>query len=418
MRLSQTFQQLPTDTRRELTASFVTGLLFWSSMASQLPVIPLYVESLGGTEAQVGWVMGSFAIGLLLCRAYLGKLADRRGRRVVMQLGLVVAAIIPLCYALVTSIPLLMLFRAIHGISIAAFASSYSALTSDLAPSKQRGEIIGYMSLVNPLGLAFGPALGGWMQEAWGYQYLFMTASCLAVMGFLVASKIKEKEEGFPIDEDTGTQINRSLDLPFWKILLSSRVRVPALILFLVGLVFGNLSAFLPLLIKAQHIPLNVGLFYMAAAIAGFTVRIPISSISDRYGRGLFIAVGLGFYTLSMLMIFVAHSAPNFIVAGMLEGIGANIAIPAIVTLLADRTVAAERGLVFSLAWSGFDLGMAFAGPTMGNLIPFIGLSNSFLISAGFAVVALVIFSTQSNRSLAESWRFAAGKVKDNFAVS
>ena len=95
MRFPQAFQQLPTDTRHELFVSFVTGLLFWSSMASQLPVIPLYVESLGGTEAQVGWVMGSFAIGLLLCRAYLGRLADRKGRRIVMQLGLVVAATIP-----------------------------------------------------------------------------------------------------------------------------------------------------------------------------------------------------------------------------------------------------------------------------------------------------------------------------------
>jgi MFS family permease len=417
MRFSQTFRQLPLDTRHELAASFATGLLFWSSMASQLPVIPLYVGSLGGTEAQVGWVMGSFAIGLLLCRAYLGRLSDRRGRRVVMQLGLVVAAIVPLCYALVTSIPLLMLFRAIHGISIAAFASSYSALTSDLAPPKQRGEIIGYMSLVNPMGLAFGPALGGWMQEAWGYQYLFMTASGLALIGFLVASRIQEK--GFQSEHlDLDVQIDGSAKSPFWEILLSTRVRVPALILFLVGLVFGNLSAFLPLLIKAQHIPLNVGLFYMAAAIAGFIVRIPISIISDRYGRGLFISVGLSFYALSMLMIFAAHSAPNFIVAGMLEGIGANIAIPAIVTLLADRTEAPERGLVFSLAWSGFDLGMAFAGPTLGNLIPFIGLSNSFLISAGFAVVALVIFGTQSNQNLAESWRFAAGKVKDNFAIS
>ncbi len=416
MKISQTFQQLPADIRRELVASFVSGLLFWSCMASQLPVIPLYVESLGGTEAQVGWVMGSFAIGLLLCRAYLGKLADRKGRRVVMQIGLVVAAVVPLCYAVVTSIPLLMVFRAVHGISIAAFAASYSALTSDLAPPKQRGEIIGYMSLVNPMGLAFGPALGGWMQEAWGYQYLFATASFLAVMGFFAASKIQEKNsqsEAIDLEKDR----DQSLKTPFWKILFSSRVRVPATILFLVGLVFGNLSAFLPLLIKAKHIPLNVGFFYMAAAIAGFIVRIPISSISDRYGRGLFISIGLSFYALSMSMIFASHSAPNFIVAGMLEGIGANIAIPAIVTLLADRTVADERGLVFSLAWSGFDLGMALAGPILGNLIPFMGLSNSFLITTGFAVMALVIFSTQSNRTLVDSLRFATGKAKDNFAL-
>lgn len=420
MRLSQTFQQLPVDTRRNLVACFFTGLLFWSSLASQLPVLPLYVDSLGGTEVQVGSVMGSFAIGLLLCRAYLGRLADRRGRRIVMQLGLAVAAVMPLCYAVSNSIPVLMVFRAVHGISIAAFATGYSALTSDLAPPEQRGEIIGYMSLVNPLGLGIGPALGGWIQATWGYQNLFIVAACLAMMGYAATREIEE--EGYtntlrdaPVQDRVAA--DRSTHLPFWPTLLSPRVRIPALILFLIGLVFGNLSAFLPLLIKAQKIPMNVGLFYMTAAIAGFIVRLPLARISDRYGRGLFISLGLCFYATSMLAIFASHAVPHFLAAGILEGIGAGITIPAIVTLLADRTVSAERGFVFGLAWVGFDLGIALAGPVIGSIIPRVGLANSFLITSGLSILAIAIFSTQASHNLTESLRFATGKSKDKYAV-
>jgi MFS family permease len=417
MRLSQTFPQLPANTRRNLVACFFTGLLFWSSMASQLPVLPLYVDSLGGNEAQVGSVMGAFAVGLLLCRAYLGKLADRRGRRIVMQIGLAVAAIMPLCYAVSNSIPLLMLFRAVHGISIAAFATGYSALTSDLAPPKQRGEIIGYMSLVNPLGLGIGPALGGWIQATWGYQNLFIVAACLAMMGYAVIREIEEDSYS-RLEGNSRVKLDRGSSLPFWPTLFSPRVRVPALILFLIGLIFGNLSAFLPLLIKAQKIPLNIGLFYMTAAIAGFIVRLPLARISDRYGRGLFISLGLCFYAASMLTIFASHTAPHFLIAGALEGIGAGIAIPAIVTLLSDRTVSAERGFVFGLAWAGFDLGIALAGPAIGNIIPRVGLANSFLITAGLSILAIAIFSTQANHSLPESLRFATGKSKDKYAVT
>ncbi len=189
-----TFSNLDTHLRKNLTAIFWAGLFFWSSMASQLPTLPLYIRSLTQSFDQIGIIMGSFAIGLLVCRSYLGKLSDRKGRRYTMRIGLIVAAIVPLCYALLPSIPLLILFRAIHGISIAAFAVSYSALISDLAPIEQRGEIIGYMSLVNPLGLAFGPAIGGLMQETWGYQPLFVTASLLAFAGLLLTSQIEDED--------------------------------------------------------------------------------------------------------------------------------------------------------------------------------------------------------------------------------
>jgi MFS family permease len=64
--------------------------------------------------------------------------------------------------------------RAFHGLSIAAFVVAYSALVLDLAPPANRGELLGYMTLVNPIGLALGPALGGFLYEATGFTTAFL----------------------------------------------------------------------------------------------------------------------------------------------------------------------------------------------------------------------------------------------------
>ncbi len=406
-----TFSNLDTHLRKNLTAIFWAGLFFWSSLASQLPTLPLYVRSLTQSFDQIGIIMGSFAIGLLACRSYLGKLSDRKGRRYTMRIGLIVAAIVPLCYALLPSIPLLILFRAIHGISIAAFAVSYSALVSDLAPIEQRGEIIGYMSLVNPLGLAFGPAIGGLMQETWGYQPLFVTASLLALAGLLLTTQI-EAEGG-----DRKMATAAIVKPKFWQTFLHPRVRVPSTVLLLVGLSFGTLSAFMPILMQQKHIALNAGLFYIAAALSGFMIRFPIGRLSDQWGRGIFISIGIFFYGLSMAIIYFASHDYEFLLSGIAEGIGSGIVIPAIVALLADRTVPQERGYVFGMTWIGFDLGIAVAGPIMGKMIGYVGITNIFAIATGLCLLGIVIFATQSNKTVSESFKFAIGKSCDRYAI-
>lgn len=409
-----TFSKLDYALRRKLIAIFLTGLFFWSSMASQLPTLPLYIRTLTKSFDEIGIIMGSFAIGLLVCRAYLGRLADRKGRTYTMRIGLIVAMVIPLCYAIMPSIPLLILFRAIHGISIAAFASSYSALISDLAPIENRGEIIGYMSLVNPLGLAIGPAIGGLTYQFLGYQFLFISASLLAFAGLLLTLQIGTKGEV----SDRVTNSQTVIKEKFWQTFLNPRVRVPSTILLLVGLSFGTISSFMPILMQQKNIGMNAGFFYMAAALSGFVIRFPVGRLSDEWGRGLFISLGIACYGWSMAIIYFASHDYDFLLSGIAEGLGSGIVIPAVVALLADRTVPQERGYVFGLTWIGFDVGIALGGPIMGKMIAFVGITNIFAIATGLCVFGLVIFATQSNQTMSESFKFAIGKTRDRYAIS
>jgi len=409
------FSDIEPQRRRSLLTLFTTGLLFWSSLASLLPTLPLYVQDVGGTKQQIGFVMGAFAIGLLLSRPQLGKMADSRGRKQVLLLGVLVAAIAPLGYLFAKSIPLLLFIRVFHGISIAAFTTAYSALVTDLSPPEKRGELIGYMSLVSPIGMAFGPAVGGFVQAWFGYTPLFAMSAILATMA--VFSTLQVTEPHFAELAKTASLSQDKTSKNYWQMLWNPRVRIPALVLLLVGLVFGTLSTFMPLFVQETKANFNAGLFYSTAAIASFGMRLVTGRASDQYGRGLFISGGLIFYALSMLLLYCANSTSAFLIAALLEGVAGGTVLPMMVTLMSDRCEPQERGRLFSLCIGGFDLGIALAGPTLGFVAEQVGYRNMFGLAAGLAGLALLIFITQSSKNLSHSMKFAIGQGKDVYAL-
>ena len=405
------FGTLNPETQRHLLVLFATGLLFWSSLATLLPTLPLYIRDVGGTHYQIGVVMGAFAVGLLLFRPGLGRLVDRKGRHLVLLLGLAAVAIAPLGYLMTKSILLLIGIRVFHGLSIAAFTTAYSTLVVDLSPPQNRGEVIGYMSLVNPIGVALGPAIGGFVQAWAGYTPLFLLSAGLGFAGLI--SGLWLQAPSLPVAMTTNTTKET-----FWRLLFSARLRTPTLTLLLVGLAFGVLSTFVPLFIQEAGVQLNAGLFYTAAATAGFSVRLLTGRASDRYGRGRFITLGLLLYALTMLLLWSAHSATAFLLAGLLEGAGTGIFLPLIIALVADRSEAHERGRVFSLCVGGFDLGIAIAGPTLGYFAEFISYRGIFGLASGLAFLSVLVFTTQCSKTLPHSLRFALGDGRDLYALS
>ncbi len=406
-------QKLDVRTRKNLGVLLVTGFCFWASLGSQLPVLPLYIGELGATKQQLGVVMGAFALGLLGSRAWLGRLADQRSRKIVLQIGLAVAAIAPLFYLNVTSLPLLFAVRAFHGICLAAFTTAYTALVVDLSPRNQRGELIGYMSLVNPIGVMLGPSIGGYLQAWAGYLPLFLLASGLAVVGLLATSTVDEvlSQEALLAYQSASKQM-------FWGLLRSPRLKIPAMVMLLIGLTFGTLSTFVPLLIRETEVDLNAGLFYSVAAIASFIIRVLTGKASDRLGRGRFISLSLCFYGLAMITLWLAHTKFAFLVAGICQGCGSGTLIPMIAALMADRSEAHERAQVLSLCISGFDVGIALAGPCLGTVATLAGIRPMFGLACGFAGFALLLFTTSNSKDLRQSIAFAWGHGPDVYALS
>ncbi len=410
---------------------FAAGFCFWTSLGSLLPTLPLYIQDIGGTEQQIGWVMGAFAIGLILARPSLGTLADNHSRKLVLLIGIAVAGIAPFTYLFSTHIPLLFGVRAFHGISLAAFTTAYSALVVDLADPKQRGEIIGYMSLVTPIGVAFGTAFGGGMLELGNYSLLFGCAGLFGVVGFALVSQVYDPYFQSARNQSARKKIAPQLSqltnaspcpphssIRIWEYLMQPRLRILAWILFVIGISFGALSTFMPLHVKDLGINFNPGLFYTAAAIASFSVRLMIGQASDKFGRGRFISLSLIIYGLAMLCLWLGKSPEIFILSGVLEGIGAGLILPMVSALLADRSTDDERAKVFSICMGGFDIGLAIAGPLFGSFSELIQLPTIFLLASVLCGVGFLSFVCFGNQTLKRSLQFALSNGKDRYAIA
>ncbi|MFN4066141.1 MAG: MFS transporter [Thermosynechococcus sp.] len=402
---------LPPSVRQMLLRLVLAGLLFWSSIAAMLPTLPLYIAETGGTPQQVGFVMGAFAIGLICSRSWLGPLADRRGRKITLLIGLAVAAIAPIFYIFSHNLPLLIAVRLLHGVSIAGFTTGYMALVTDIAPPEHRGEIIGYTSLVHPIGVALGPSLGSWLQMHYSHGLVFIVASGLAALGFMAAAGVRAGN----ISPQLG--VPRAEKSLFWRLLLAERLRIPSLVMLSVGLTFGTIATFIPLFIASERLDISAGLFYSVAAIASFIGRVATGSASDRWGRGLFISTSLACYVLAMLLLAQADTAVEVLWAAVLEGLAGGVIIPMVAALMADRSSPEERGRVLSLSLGGFDLGMALAGPLLGGLIDPLGYRLIFRVAAVFSLLGLTFFLTASSKSLPDSLRFALGMGRDRYAL-
>lgn len=397
--------------KRNLGVLFTAGLLFWASLASLLPTLPPYVKALGASNQQLGIVMGSFAVGLLVFRPTLGQMADNRGRKVVLLIGIIVAAIAPICHAFTQSIPVLIGIRMFHGISIAAFTTAYSALVVDISPPQNRGELIGYMSLVNPIGMALGPAMGGYLQEWQGFIPVFLLASGLGAISLICGLQVNSPAVN--LDPRSSAESREG----FWQLLVSDRVRIPTLTMLMVGLAFGAIVTFVPLYIDSANVDLNSGLFYTAAAATSFAVRFLAGRASDRYGRGPFIAIGLACYGIAVFLLWIAQDRSLFLLAGLMEGIGGGTFLPIMIALIADRSHPYERGRIFGVFIGGFDLGIALAGPVLGSVADVIGYRGLYGVATIVAFAALIVFMTLCSKTVPQSIRFALGQGRDVYAL-
>jgi MFS family permease len=403
---------LPTPTRRNLYFMFAAGLCFWACMASMLPVLPLYIQDLKTTSQELGIIMGSFAIGLLLFRPQMGMLSDTKGRKFVFLLGILVAAIAPVLYLFAHNKLLLIGVRIFHGISIAAFATAFSAMIADISPPQHRGEVIGTMSLSNPIGMAVGPMVGDWMLQSQGYEACFWLSCTLASLSFVFATQVQ-------LPKQSGSSSSSSADSPqgYLRFLGQPEFRTPTLMMLVVGSAFGILSAFVPLYLRENHLSVTASAFYTSAAIMSFITRSIAGKQSDIHGRGRFMTFGMATYGISMALLWLMQGDGWVIVSGLIEGIGGGMFLPVTIALITDRATPEMRGRIFSLCISGFDVGIFLAGPCLGGVADVIGYRGLFGVATGIVAIGIVFFITRSSKDLQHSLQFSLSDGRDVYAL-
>ena len=123
-------------------------------------LLPFYAERYGATPLEVGALVSAFALASMATAPLWGRLADRRGRRPALLLGLVVSAAGYLLFGLAQSLELLLLARLVHGVGGGTVPVVF-AYIADSVSGERRAEGIGWVTAVTSSAAMIGPAVGG-----------------------------------------------------------------------------------------------------------------------------------------------------------------------------------------------------------------------------------------------------------------
>ena len=172
----------PLVTRNFVLACLVT-LASFASFYFLLATLPIYVlREAGGSEAEVGLIIGVFSGTTVLLRPYIGARADVWGRRTFIVVGNVIMVLAGGLYGLARTVPLLLGVRVFHGLGWASFGTATNALVADVVPRSRRGEAMGYYGMFSNLAMAIGPALGIGLMQGAGFATLFTVAAGVALV--------------------------------------------------------------------------------------------------------------------------------------------------------------------------------------------------------------------------------------------
>ncbi|SDM30650.1 Predicted arabinose efflux permease, MFS family [Catalinimonas alkaloidigena] len=390
---------MPSSTPRIYTVQFwllcTSSFLFFASFNLIIPELPAYLARLGG-EQYIGLIIALFTLTAGLSRPFSGKLADTWGRIPVMVLGAVVCFFCGFLYPLLTTVGGFLFLRFFHGFSTGFKPTGTSAYVADLVPTDRRGEAMGISSLCGSLGMACGPAVGGWIALHFGLNVMFYTSSAFAILSVLILAGMREtlsQAQPFRL---------RMLRIGRHEV-FEPQALPPALVLLLTSFSYGVVLTLIPDL--SVHVGIeNKGLFFTSFTAASLAVRILAGKVSDRWGRVIVLkAAGLSIAG-AMFFIGLAETKMTLLLASLLLGAGLGMNSPTITAWTIDRAHDRHRGRALATMYIALEAGIGVGALVSGWLYggEATGFRPAFWLAAGLASLAFVflVFWQRQQRGL------------------
>ena len=102
--------------------------------------LPHMQASLGATQESVNWVLTSYIVASAIAIPIAGWLADRIGRKRLMLIAVVGFTVASMLCAIATSLPEMVLFRILQGVSGAFLVPLAQATLFDINPPERQGQ--------------------------------------------------------------------------------------------------------------------------------------------------------------------------------------------------------------------------------------------------------------------------------------
>ena len=322
--------------------------------------LPTYAKETGIGLAMIGLLIAVYDLAEVVAKPVFGAVADRRGMKQTMLVGIAIFTGASLLFPLVDP-RLLIVVRFLQGVGAAALSAVSLALVG-VYYRDRRGRAYGAYNAVKGAGYVLAPIVGGGIVVSSGFAWIFVATAGIGAVAFVVALLLPPTRERASLDDDDDDFSLKGMLLVFREPRLIPWFAVTVVNMFFVGILFG----FLPVrLHDLGYSALASGVLLTVVSASYLLVQPLVGSLADRWDVGATIRIGLIAAALSIIAAAFLRG-PVLVAAGVIAGLGVGTVwtnTDALVSDLADdRKLGATMGAAGSYKELGDMLGPLLIG--------------------------------------------------------
>jgi MFS family permease len=384
------------------------GMLVSTIGASMIwPFLLVYVSERLNTQLTATATLLTLNSGMGLVASFAGgPFVDRIGRKWIMVASLGLNGAVYFFMGNAHTFSQFAILLALSGSANPLYRIGADAMMADLVEPEKRVEAYAMLRLSNNIGVAIGPAIGGFIAATSFSLAFYFAASGMVIYSLLLVLFAKETLPSSTVElaaarggehtkpERFGGYLSVISDLPYMGFILAfTLVSMSAMLVWVLLPVYAT---------ENYDVPLKLyGLIPTTNAIMVVTLQLLVTRITGRYPVLPIIAIGAMFYTIAVGAVTFMHGFWGFLGCMVVMTIGELIIAPTSSTYVANRAPTDKRGRymsLYALTW-GVALGIA---PVLGGFLnDNIGPSAIWIggsIAAAVSVGAFVLLSHYERR--------------------
>ena len=350
------------------------------------PLLPLYAENLGATGIWLGIIFSSFSISRTIFMPIIGRLSDRRGRKLFLCTGLLIYSIISLGYIWADSVSQLILVRLIQGSAAGMIIPIAQAYVGDISPEGEEGTWMGYFNAAFFTGFGFGPLLGGLLTDHFGMTVAFSSMGGLNLLAFLIAVLFLPEISHKKMATSTRVSFREIINSGIIKGLFNFRLA------FSIGR--GTFVTFLPIFagIYIGLPPSLIGILLTVNILVMSLLQIYGGNIADRFNRRVLVIIGGLTNLIYLALIPLGGNFWQLLAICALGGLGGAISMPAASALIVEEGRKFGMGSTIATFAMSMSIGMAIGPIVAGGIADFININSVFYFGAAIGLIGTTLF--------------------------
>lgn len=327
------------------------------------PILPTLLKEVGHTDdiaLLLGLMVALYSAMQFLLSPVLGVLSDRFGRRPVLLVSLAGAALDYLIMAFAPHLWMLIIGRAIAGITSANMAVATAYIT-DISTEGERAKRFGYFHAMFGIGFIVGPILGGLLGDHW-VRAPFIAAAVLNGINFALALFVlPESRPGQPLKKFDWNTLNPFIPL---KWALTFKALIPMMAIFVimnfVGTMYGTVWALFGqdrFDWNGLTIGLSLGAFgFFHAGAQAFLTGPAVARLGERWA----LVLGMACELTALVIVGLATQGWVLFALAPLFALG-GIGMPALQSLTTRQVSEDKQGQLQGVLGSLVSLSSVFA---------------------------------------------------------